>query len=83
MFMPTVGFLRSMSLDNQCPRCRRHYWGAMETVSAGTCGRCLSVAFPIPMREEPVIQEPVARKPRPFPVSSPSLQEIVDESLQF
>ena len=82
MFMPTVGFLRSMSIDGKCPRCGCHYWGAMETESAGTCGRCLSAAFPAPMREEPEIWEPVARKPRPSPVPSPSRQEIIDEALQ-
>ena len=82
MFMPTVGFLRSMSLDNRCPRCGRHYWGAMETESAGTCGQCMSAAFPFPMREEPVIQEPVARKPRLPSVFSPLRQEIADEALR-
>ena len=65
MFMPTVGFLRSMSLDKRCPSCGCHYWGAMEGENMGTCGRCMSIAFPLPMRKEPVIQRSAARKPVP------------------
>jgi len=82
MFMPTVGFLRSMSIDGKCPRCGCHYWGAMETESAGTCGGCLLAAFPVPMRGAPEIQESVVRKYRSSSVFSPSRQEIIDEALQ-
>jgi hypothetical protein len=82
MFMPTVGFLRFMSLDSKCPRCRCHYWGAMETESAGICGRCLSAAFPTPMREAPENQELVVRKSRPSSGFSLSWQEIVVENSQ-
>jgi hypothetical protein len=54
MFMPTVGFLRSLSIDRKCPACDGHYLGAMETENVGICGRCLSMAFPVQMREEKV-----------------------------
>ena len=37
----------------------------METENVGTCGRCLLVAFPSPMRTEPKIQKPLARKFNP------------------
>ena len=83
MFMPTVSFLRSMALDSRCPRCGCHYWGAMETESAGTCGGCLLAAFPVPMREAPEIQEPAAKKPSSGLVSNPSRKAIVDEALCF
>jgi hypothetical protein len=62
MFMPTVGFMRSMSFDKRCPGCGCRYWGAMETENVGTCGQCLSAAFPSPMRTEPKIQKPLVRK---------------------
>ena len=70
-FMPTVGFMRSMSFDKKCPGCGGRYWGAMESENVGTCGRCLSRAFPAPMKKDPGIQRPVARKFSPVPVPVP------------
>ena len=65
MFMPTVGFMRSMSFDKKCSGCGCRYWGAMESENVGTCGRCLSAAFPAPMRAEPVVRKPIVRLSRP------------------
>ena len=62
MFMPTVGFLRSIAFDNKCPVCGKYYWGAMESENVGTCGRCLSAAFTVSLSNEPEVQKPSSRK---------------------
>jgi hypothetical protein len=65
MFMPTVGFMRSMALDEKCQACGCRYWGAMESGNGGVCGRCMMVAYPHPMRAEPIARKSPVRSLRP------------------
>lgn len=64
MFMPTVQFLRAMAVEKKCSICGCHYWGAMEAENVGTCGGCLQMAFPVPMRSAPVMGMQSGRKPQ-------------------
>lgn len=62
MLMPTARFLHLMALEKKCPGCGRYYLGVVESENEGACGRCMSIAFPIRMREEPVMREFISRK---------------------
>jgi len=56
MSVLTVKFLILCGNSARCCCCGEVYWAATESISPfETCGRCMSLAFPAPMREEPKI----------------------------